>query len=265
MSVINALDRLHAYRNAHPSVDLERAASVLRAGPVSVSTFDYDQAILIMRHWPAVANINDGPRVTRIREIVASLIQYGCPPWAFLIPRGRRYLAAHLTPNVKQVFDAAGLYGPSDDASVRAWWDGLAQMIRSASAESRTELGRRGEALTIERERRVLAEAGRVDLRPEAVAFEDNTLGYDVRSFTITCGGVRPKYIEAKATEALPLRFYLTRNEWRVALRKRDDYFVHLWYLPKQQLVEIGFAELSAHAPLDQGRGEWETVIIRWE
>jgi hypothetical protein len=182
----------------------------------------------------------------------------------WLIPLGRGYLAGHLSPDAKQVFDAAGLYGPSDDPIVRAWWDGVAQIIRGASTDSRVNLGRRGEDLTVDREKRALSEAGRPDLHPQAVGFDDNTLGFDVRSFTLAASGVRAKYIEVKTTESRPLRFYFTRTEWRAAERYGGDYFVHLWHLPSNGLVEINFDELSAHIPLDRARGEWETVIVSW-
>lgn len=265
MSAVNALDRLQTYALAHPSLGLERCAAVLRAGLASASTFDYEQAIAIMRHCPAIVRIDDGPRVTRLRAIVSALVLHVGPSWKWLLPLGRRYLSGHLNPDAKQVFDVAGLYGSSDDPLVRAWWDAVAHSIRGESGESRMDLGRCGEDLTVEREKGILAGAGRGDLRIEPFGFEDNTLGYDVRSFTVAGGKVRPKYIEVKATERHPLRFYLSRNEWQAAERYGDDYFVHLWHLPSKELIEISFGQLSIHVPIDRGRGEWERAIINWE
>jgi hypothetical protein len=265
MSAVNALDRLQTYTKAHPTLALERSASVLRAGPVSACAFDYDQAIAIIRQCPAIVSINEGPRLTRLRDILSTLILHIGPSWKWLVPLGRGYLAGHLSPDAKQVFDAAGLYGPSDDPSIRTWWDGLAQIIRGVTANSKMDLGRRGEELSVEYEMRVLAEADRADLYPEAVGFEDNTLGYDVRSFTVTSSSVQAKYIEVKTTESRPLRFYLSRSEWRAAERYGSNYFLHLWHLPNKQVVEISCGELSRHVPIDRGRGNWEKVIVCWE
>lgn len=265
MSAVNALDRLQAFVKDHPLLDLERAAAAMRVGPAARSGFDYEQAAAVLHEFPALSGIDDGPRAPRLRSIVSALVLHVSPTWRWLIPLGRGYLAGHLTADAKQVFDAAGLYGPADDPAVRAWWDGIAQVIRGTSADARLDVGRRGEDLSVAREIRVLAEADRNDLEPASVGFEDNTLGYDVRSFTIAGAEVRPKYIEVKSTENLPLRFYLSRGEWRAAERYGDDYFVHLWHLPSETLTEISFAQLSAHVPLDRGSGAWETTIIPWE
>jgi hypothetical protein len=264
MSAVHALERLERFGQTHGDIELQHFATVLRSGPASESTFDYDQGIAIIRACPEVLRLRDSPRVQRLREIILALILHSNPPWKWLIPLGRGYLSQYLPPDAKQVFDSADLYGASDDPVLRSWWDNLAQEIRSASAESSLHVGRTGEDLTIAHESRILVEAGRPDLRPELVGFEDSTLGYDVDSFTITASGVAPKRIEVKTTEVQPLRFSFTKTQWAAAQRHTSNYFVHLWHLPSKQLIEINFVELSTAIPQDRGRGKWETAIISW-
>ena len=238
---------------------------MLRSGEASTATFDYGHALRMIRACPRLLEIRDGARSERLREIALTLVLETSPPWKWLISLGRGRLAGFLPPDAKQVFDSAGLYGGSDDLTVRSWWDKLAQIIRTGSDESHLQTGRKGEALTMAHETRVLAEAGRADLRPEFVGFEDTTLGYDVTSFIVSGDVIQPKYIEVKSTEVRPLRFSLTSTQWAAAQRLNSTYFVHLWHLPTEELIEISFAELSPSIPRNCGRGNWETAIITWE
>src|SRR5207249_5545943 len=129
-------NRLQKFAKTHGDIELQHSATVLRSGAASESTFDYDQGVAIIRACPEVLTLQDTARVQRLREIILALVLRSNPPWKWLIPLGRGYLSQYLSPDAKQVFDSADLYGPSDDPVVRSWWDNLAQKIRSASAES---------------------------------------------------------------------------------------------------------------------------------
>ena len=265
MSAVNACDRLQAFRRSRPDLQLEQCPALLLSGPALTATFDYDYAIAMFRFCPRLLEIQDGSRMERLRAIILTLVLQTEPPWKWLIPLGRRRLAEFLPPNAKQVFDSAGLYAGANDLALRFWWDNLARIIRSSSDDSHLQTGRTGEDLTIAHEVRILAQAGRPDLRPELVGFEDTTLGYDVSSFIVADNAVQPKYIEVKATEMRPLRFSLTSTQWAAAERLKMNYFVHLWHLPTEELIEISFAELSTSIPQNRGSGNWGTVIIGWE
>jgi hypothetical protein len=265
MGAVNALDRLQSFAEANPDLGLDRSADVLRSGPASVSNFDYDRAIALARTFPVLLRISAGPRTQRLRDIALALVLQLDPPWKWLISLGRRHLSQYLPDDARQVFDSAGLYGDSDDPTIRCWWDGLSQSVRAASNEANLGIGRAGEDLTLAHERRILMLAGRHDLRPEHVGFEDTTLGYDVNSFILADTAVQPKYIEVKATEAKPLRFSFTRNQWVAAERHASSYFVHIWHLPSQELTEISFAELATTIPQDRGRGKWDTTVVTWD
>jgi hypothetical protein len=61
-----------------------------------------------------------------------------------------------------------------------------------------------------------------------------------------------------------PLRFYLTRNEWRQAERHGETYCFHVWDLTTApaRLHERSVEQVREHIPLDQCKGKWETAII---
>lgn len=263
MSVLNALDGLLVAARLHPGTELDRVAETLCAGNASEAGFDYKIAISILAEVPELTSVSADSRELRLRSFLMHLLLKLRPAWCRLVPKGRAYVHAYLDEDARAVFRNAGLYGDVDTAT-REWWDRLGCSVRTISDEHLLELGRRGELLTLQYERDRLSALGRTDLQPDWVGFEDNSLGYDVRSYTITESGLIPKYIEVKAATNEDLRFYLTRNEWRVAERFSKDFLIHLWDIASEQLYEITFNELSAHVPQDMGRGNWDAVIIRW-
>src|SRR6266542_2874393 len=153
MSAFHALHRLQDFARQKPGVALERLSAALRNGPASEATFDYEQAIAIIKECPAAQDVASEDRIERRRALLSLLITSIEPSWKYLIPLGRGYFATQISADAKRVFDAAGLYGPWTDSFIRAWWDGLAQQIRASEADERWEVGRRGEDLTVQQER----------------------------------------------------------------------------------------------------------------
>jgi len=265
MSVLNALDRLLRAIDDNPGVELRRLTSALCAGSGSEAAFDYDTAVSIFDAVPDIRHVSAAEREARLQSLLRHLLARLHPSWRRLVPKGRAYLRDYLDEDCRSVFEIAGLYG-EPTPQIRNWWDQLSALIRGLAEEERVETGRRGEELTLRYERERLTALGRSDLVPFWVGFEDNSLGYDVRSYTIdSYGTVRPRYIEVKATTAHDVRFYLTRNEWRIALRYPADYLVHLWQLTSEQLTQISVEQLSDHVPEDRGRGIWDVSVIGWE
>lgn len=263
MSVLNALDGLLVAIRLHPGTGLDRVAETLCVGNASEAGFDYKLAIAILAEVPELTSVMAESRELRLRSFLMHLLIKLRPPWCRLAPRGRTYLHAYLDEDARAVFRNAGLYGDAD-AATREWWDQLAALVRSISDERLLQLGRRGEALTLQYECDRLLKLGRADLKPEWVGFEDNSLGYDVRSYAVIDSTVLPRYIEVKAATTEDLRFYLTRNEWGAAKRFNRDFLLHLWDVSEEKLYEITAEELSAHLPQDAGRGNWEMTVIQW-
>lgn len=263
MGVFNALDVLWETSREHPGVTLQRLAVALHHGRAATAGFDYPAAISLIERVPALLEVDADGRSTRLRTYLSLLLAEIQPGWRYLLTGGRELVSQHLDADVLQVFRASGLYESASDETVRQWWDRMAGSMRLAQDEARHAQGRSAEFRTLVRERQRLAEAGRADLEPHWSGFEDCTLGYDVRSFTLDGETVRPKFIEVKSSASSALRFFLSRNEWEVAARHTHDYCVHVWEEETERLIELDYSTLAAHIPIDRGQGTWMTVQVR--
>ena len=108
-----------------------------------------------------------------------------------------------------------------------------------------------------------LAAAGRPDLKPTWVALEDNSLGYDVLSYTLDVAGTEtPLHIEVKSTSTGSRRMFVTRNEWKVAMSLAEAFALHFWDLPTTALSVLRVPDLQISIPIDQGQGQWEKVQV---
>lgn len=197
----------------------------------------------------------DGRR--RLRLLVLDHVEADNPPWLHLAPAGRRETLLHAPAGVRQVFVEAGLAYGEDEETV-AFWDGLAARARGSRDISLSEIGRRGERLTIERE------TVRTGHPPKWIALESASDGYDVLS-RMSADDPRRLTIEVKATERPVSRatFHLTRNEWETASEALNHAF-YLWNLsgPQPLLAVLSVDQVSSHVPANSGEGTWESVSI---
>ena len=114
---------------------------------------------------------------------------------------------------------------------------GIAARFDAAGRDERNRaLGRAGESLVFDRERAVLAGAGRGDLAREVrwVSVEDGDgAGYDIASFR---PDGRPRLIEVKTTngwERTP--FHISRNELAVSEERREEWrLFRLWNFSRE-------------------------------
>ena len=90
--------------------------------------------------------------------------------------------------------------------------------------------------LTLERERSRLKGFG-ILREPEWSGLDDNFAGYDVLSYEHGPTGVVNRLIEVKSTIVSPLRFYITRQEWRKAKSTGGRYIFHTWDMSKEPPV----------------------------
>jgi len=264
MSVLNALIEIQNFLRANGSHTVAIACDVLCNATAYSSGFDYKVAAGLIADIPTILNI-DGTRSDCLRFLIRAIVVHYKPGWLGLVPNGRSFLRSFIEgTNSFQCLDSAQLYSRPPSTHVTQWWDELARHARNNTDEMHLKTGRVGEELTLEYERCRLAEAGRADLRPIWVAAEDNTLGYDVESFLILQGVISPLYIEVKASQTTPPRFFLSRNEWEKSLVLHDRYRLHLWSLPSRQLTLIDSTMLHDHIPADRGHGRWQQFEVCW-
>lgn len=90
--------------------------------------------------------------------------------------------------------------------------------------ERNSEIGQLGETFALEYERWRLREYPELAKKIVHVSIDDDTLGYDIKSFE-TDG--RPRYVEVKATEGpLATRFFISANEIASAEQHAGDYLI---------------------------------------
>ena len=131
----------------------------------------------------------------------------------------------------------------------------LAEGIRNA------KLGDHAEKLVIAYERDKLIKSGKDELakKVEQVSLDDDSLGYDVRSFTPSGDEV---YIEVKATKASSERdvpFYLTENERSVMEHNTEKYYIYRVYAANTktpQILTLGHSEIINNC---------EMVTLLWQ
>ncbi len=193
----------------------------------------------------------------RFRQAILDFVGVGQPAWSQLIPRGRSETLSTLSPAVWQCFAEAELIASYSDEVVR-WWDALAARARGQRSETLLEIGRRGERLSFQYERK---RTGRI---PQWQSVESNLSGYDILS-VVSSHDTRQLQIEVKATQADvgSSVFHLTRNEWDTGFLA-DQYVYHLWAARQEPpaLAVLDKSDLAQHVPTDEGAGLWELVEI---
>lgn len=263
MSVINAIVEVRAFRNKEGLSELKECCRVLRATPGAVATFDY----------AAVADLEESAhlfvgamaaREQMLRETLEGLILLFRPHWGLLLQYGRQRFSRSVSPEIKQCFEAAGIFKDVPDADSILWWDKLAEFFRSGAVVGQITTGRRGEMLTMSHERDRLAAVGHTGMEPFWVAIQDETLGYDVLSCDLSSGVAKALYIEVKASEQKPFVFFLSEKEWEFAQKCKDPFVFHFWHVPGKELRVVTVDQVAPHIPVNQGTGTWKKVQIPW-
>ena len=191
---------------------------------------------------------------------IDSIILERRPLWARLAPAGRNHVMQAIGVNGVQCLRAAGLLSTTERAT--AWWDALANVNRSEKDARLLEQGRKGERLSLAYETARLRHEG-ILRQPIWVAVDDNTIGYDILSYSLTDGHETSKLIEVKTTYAQPPRMILSRNEWKTAEQFGESFEFHLWELTTQTLSILSVCSVRPHIPYDNGEGLWLNVEIK--
>ena len=199
------------------------------------------------------------PHEARVRQSILDFIDEFKPAWLQNATFGRSRVLSYAGPEVKQVMSEAGLASGTDPETV-AFWDMLAAMARGQKDISLSNIGRRGESLTI------AVESRRTGKEPKWIALDNNADGYDVLSH-VGPGDTPLLTIEVKSTtQGERGLLHITRNEWERAAEAPFHCF-HLWMLLGENdrdslLAIVNLAEMLPHVPADCGRGEWSSAAV---
>lgn len=195
----------------------------------------------------------DAAGPARLRRALLDYVEALRPPWTKLALDGRTRTLQFAPAGLVQTMSDAYLAAGHDDEVVE-FWDRLAAIARGQADIRLSEIGRRGERLTIEFER------GRTGVDPSWRSIESNTDGYDVLSI-VSSEDPALQQIEVKtSTSGLSGSLHITRNEWDMMENMKHHVF-HLWNIRRDddlQLAIIPRACMAAHVPADKGSGIWK-------
>jgi len=257
MSAYSGFLALCQYLRSHPTTSPEEAITTIQRINADAAYLDYTGGLMLHEH----IGIEEFPEDHRefLRAVIRVIIQDMQPWWLRLTPYGREKVRASLEIDQVQCFREAGLFDPVPNEKIIAWWDEIASTIRGVANSERLARGRKAEKLSLEYERDRLKRIG-VTHQPRWVSLEDNTLGYDIKSFDLVDGYVVNRLIEVKSSQTDAI--YLTRNEWDNAVSAQSQHLFHIWRMPAEYLVELSVSEILVHIPIDQGNGSWQEVRI---
>lgn len=186
-----------------------------------------------------------------LREQLFDVLMSTTPPWSRRMIQGRFEALQAMPDDAKQCFSDCGLAEGTADDTVE-WWDRATASLRSQRSAAMGAIGRKAEKLTIDYER------SRTGREPIWQGFETAVAGFDVLS-CVSSETQKPLKIEVKGSSMnkASASFFVTRNEWRTALKAAEFHF-HLWLVRDQpKLFVVPSTAVKAHIPVDSGEGQW--------
>lgn len=256
MSAFEAAYIIRVFRGRNPSLSSPELIATLRSIRADFYPHDYDAGMFLEELIPPEVNSQAEQFFV---SAVNAIIGLKNPVWARLAPAGRNHVLQAVGVNGVQCLRAAGLL--SADSHATDWWDALASENRSGRDASLLAQGRLGERMSLAYECSRLEREG-IARSPVWIAIEDNTVGYDILSFTRHESREINRLIEVKTTRSNSLRMFLSRNEWETAERFGAAFEFHLWNLDAGTLNIFSVEEIREHIPRDNGSGRWESVLI---
>ncbi len=256
MSAFEAAYLIRTFREKNPELSTPDLIATIRAIRADFYSHDYDAGADIEGRIPAHYVT---PLETFFTAAIEAIVADQSPMWARLAPAGRNHVLQAIGINGVQCLRSAGLLG--SDARATNWWDALASANRGERDARLLAQGREGERLSLAYESDRLKREG-ITRAPVWVAIDDNTVGYDILSYSSHDDGEINRLIEVKTTRADPPRMILSRNEWKTAAQYGAAFEFHLWELKGEILTIYSVEEIRPHIPTDNGDGNWESVQI---
>ena len=256
MSAFEAAYLIRTFRQEKPGLSTSELVATARAVRADFYPHDYDAGVYLEGLVPLDCAEAMEPFFT---AAIDAVIASRSPVWARLAPAGRNHVLQAIGVNGVQCLRAAGLLGT--EARATDWWDTLAAANRSERDARLLAQGREGERLSLAYETARLQREG-IEREPVWVAIDDNTVGYDILSYSVAEGHEVSRLIEVKSTYAEPPRMILSRNEWETAAQSGAVFEFHLWELATRNLRIWSVDQMRSHIPTDGKAGKWQSVEI---
>jgi hypothetical protein len=256
MSVFTALKRARSKKLEFLNSTFSESARLCMQTSSDGTPHDYDQAEELDKILPPeIVNLDDPALIRRALSFLVLHLELN---WIYLFPSGRDAVRNALSRNEFQVFRNAELFQDTPSIEVVTWWDKIANNFRSPAIDNSF---REAELKSLEWEKNYLREA-KCPYEPTWVALNDNSLGFDIRSYRYSGNEWVPFPIEVKSTVGRRLRFYLTRNEADLAFRMKKNYALHFWFSAAVEPLVFNFNEISMNFPSENGNGKWESLVV---
>jgi len=264
MPAFEGLRILRSYTVQRPNTPLEDLAELILKVEADAHSFDLEAAIFLDG---IVARQAPYEGVDFYRACLADVLLIELPEWARLVTLGRGRFIKRLKSNeyrdIRSLFRQARLLDEPPTANDIEWWDALQAHVRGKQNQDAMRRARIAEQLTLKHECTRLKSLG-IEIAPRWMAIEDNTVGYDILSYSPSEFGPANLLIEVKSTIASPLRFNVTRNEWEQAVSFGEAFLFHVWDLRPTPpvLYERTVAQVAPHMPNDNEDGKWTNALI---
>lgn len=261
MGAFEALLALRKGAAQNPSVSIEKIAELISRIEADAASLDFESGLHLHSVVSEDAKLTDPSLFYRacIFDVIVTLRT----AWSRTLTLGRERFYSSLDRDQQQCLRAANLMLDPVTDDIVLWWDRLSVLVRQATDDGKYTRGRQAERLTLAHETDRLAKLG-IESRPRWISIEDNGAGYDVLSYMPGAAGPVNLLIEVKSTIASPLRFIVSRNEWKKALVAGDLYIFHVWDLAATppRLHQRNVKQIAPHVPDHKEKGEWLTAEI---
>ena len=266
LSCFEGLRLIRQYGVQHPDLSIVEVVELVVKVEADAESLDLEAALHLNESVAVDCALEGEPF---FQACIKAVVVTHQPIWAKSMRQGRMRFIGSLVGSSKSrdddldVFAAAGLLSDPPSESVVSWWDEILGHARLATDIEKMAQARKAESLTIESEIARLSALG-ISKRPEWKGLDDNYAGYDVLSYDLKGNTEVNKMIEVKSTVASPLRFYLSRNEWKKADEIGDAYVFHVWNMAVEppQLHVRTVEEVRPHIPSDNEKGKWSNAEI---
>lgn len=256
MSVFTALKRARSKIEEFPKSTFNDAARICMQTSSDGTPHDYKTALTLHEILPSSIINLDAP--TEIRRVLSILIREYKFDWSYLFPLGREAIKNSLSRNEYQVFRNGELFQDVPSFEVVLWWDEIANEFRTSNLDNTY---REFERKSLELERQYLTRE-KCPFEPTWVALNDNSLGFDIRSFRSVDGEWQPLAVEVKSSVSSHLKFYISKNEVNLAIRMGRNYSLHYWSSEALLPRILNSNQIQENLPIEQGNGKWESILI---
>lgn len=178
------------------------------------------------------------PNVDVIRSVISIYMSLKNYDWLLFYNDDPLIFKTFIPKEWVELFESVRLFDFAD-LEVSNWWAKIFSRFQKYKEGQKIEIGKLGEKLTFEFEKKRLLsnDFTNVDFYVKWASLFNDKFGYDVLSIRgkLMSLGMNEKdqiRIEVKSSQLVSkssFRFFISKNEWLIALENINDYFIYCW------------------------------------